>query len=274
MDKAPQNNKVFPFKMAAWLPACTGNYLRWLRALLERLGCDGALSIWQEVCQMYEDALLTQILSIGWKDTPLAETVDVEKSIGELYPKYFPVVVEGVGQEDARRLVEMMPPILQVRQTFSSLNVWKDTTAYEALHLRFDGIARLCEGLIRRHGKQGELIVYDLMRESRIRAGGGKTGSVAEFMVDFIAEPEEANLFTAGLEIEIVRASEREVVLNVKECAWARYFRERHPGVGYLVACSTDEADYRAFNEHLRMQRTSTLMEGGEVCDFRIYAVE
>ena len=51
-------------------------------------------------------------------------------------------------------------------------------------------------------------------------------------------------------------------------------FRERHPGVGYLVACSTDEVDYRAFNEKLRMQRTSTLMEGGEVCDFRIYAVD
>ena len=171
---------------------------------------------------MHEDTLLTQILSTGWKDTPPAEAVDVEKSIDELFPKYFEGVVEGVGQEDARRLVDLMPPIMQIRQTFSSLNVWKDTTAYEALHLRFDGIARLCEGLIRWHGKQGELIAYELLRESRISAGGGKTGSVAEFMADFIAEPEETNLFTAGLKIEIVRASEREVVLNVKECAWAR----------------------------------------------------
>jgi hypothetical protein len=40
------------------------------------------------------------------------------------------------------------------------------------------------------------------------------------------------------------------------------------------MACSTDETAYRAFNENLRMQRTSTLMEGGEVCDFRIFAVD
>ncbi len=62
------------------------------------------------------------------------------------------------------------------------------------------------------------------------------------------------------------------MALTVTQCEWARYFRERHPLVGYLMACSTDEAAYRAFNPALRLQRTSTLMEGGQVCDFRIYA--
>jgi hypothetical protein len=33
--------------------------------------------------------------------------------------------------------------------------------------------------------------------------------------------------------------------------------------LGYLMACSTDEAAYRAFNDTLRLQRTSTSMEGG-----------
>ena len=117
------------------------------------------------------------------------------------------------------------------------------------------------------------MIAYDVLREERIRAGRGKTGGIADFIADFTSEPEEANLFTAGLEIERVHASEREVVLHIKECEWARYFQERHPQVGYLIACSTDEVAYRAFNESLRMQRTSTLMEGGKVCDFRIYAI-
>lgn len=40
------------------------------------------------------------------------------------------------------------------------------------------------------------------------------------------------------------------------------------------MACSTDEAAYRAFNDSLRLQRTSTLMEGGQVCDFRVRAVD
>jgi hypothetical protein len=63
-------------------------------------------------------------------------------------------------------------------------------------------------------------------------------------------------------------------VTRVVECEWARYFLEHHPGVGYLLACSLDNAAYRSFNNRLRLQRTSTLMEGGTACDFRVYALE
>jgi hypothetical protein len=63
------------------------------------------------------------------------------------------------------------------------------------------------------------------------------------------------------------------VILHVTACEWARYFGERHPSVAYLVACSTDEAGPRAVTDGLWMQRTSTIMEGGEVCDFTIYKV-
>lgn len=111
-----------------------------------------------------------------------------------------------------------------------------------------------------------------MLREDRLRAEGGRTGTVAEFMADLTARPQQPDIFTAGLDQEIVRASEREVVLHIKACEWARYYRERHREVGYLMACSTDEIAYRAFNSALRTQRTSTLMEGGSLCDFRIYS--
>jgi predicted hydrocarbon binding protein len=264
---------VFPLRLAAWLPTRYTSYLHWLHYLLERLGQDCTLSVWQDVYQGYDDELLLQILQTGWRDVAQDEVIDVEESIAELFPRFFPGAVEGVSEEKARQLVEKMPPINLVRQTFPSLNVWKETTAYEALHLSLDGFALLAEALIRSLGKQGELIVYDVLRDERVKAGAGKTGSVAEFISDFTSEPEEASIFTAGLRIETVHASEREVMLHIKECEWARYFQERHPQVGYLMACSTDGVAYRAFNENLRMQRTSTLMEGGKVCDFRIYAV-
>lgn len=273
MNDTPCSKRVFPLRLAAWLPACFSSYLHWLRHLLERLGHDCTLSVWQDVYQCYDEDLMLQILSTGWNEVAQDESADVEESIGELIPRVFPQSIEGVSREKARQFVQKMPFIGQVERTLPSLNVWRESTAYEALHLRWDGLARLAEALLRFHGKQGELIAYDVLREERIRAGGGKTGSVADFVADFTSEPEEANLFTAGLEIERVHASEREVVLHIKECEWASYFRERHPQVGYLIACSTDEVAYRAFNERLRMQRTSTLMEGGKVCDFRIYAM-
>ena len=40
------------------------------------------------------------------------------------------------------------------------------------------------------------------------------------------------------------------------------------------MMCGTDDAMIRATNETLRLQRPRTLMEGDEVCDFRIYSVE
>jgi pimeloyl-ACP methyl ester carboxylesterase len=155
-----------------------------------------------------------------------------------------------------------------------TLALWREMTAYEALHLACDGPARLVEALIRSYGTQGKLMAYDVLRAERIEAGSGRTGSVAEFIADFTAQPREANLFTAGLTTEVMHVSEHEVLLHVHECEWARYYRERHPQVGYLMACSTDEAAYRAFNDSLRLQRTSTLMEGGLVCDFRIYSAK
>ena len=48
---------------------------------------------------------------------------------------------------------------------------------------------------------------------------------------------------------------------------------ERHPRVGYMLACALDNAAYRSFNDQIRLQRTSTLMEGGSECDFRVYAL-
>lgn len=272
MNDLPCSKRVFRFRLASWLPSCYTSYLCWLSHLLERLGRDCTLSAWQNVRQNYDDRLLLKILTGGWGDVGQEEIIDVEESISGLLPKFFPSVVGEVTQEDARQLVEMMPPIKHIRQTFSSLNKWKELTAYEALHLRSDVPALLAEALVRLYGKQGEYIVYDLLREERVRMSGERTGSIGEFMADFTSEPKEPNLFTAGLEIEKIYASEREVAIHVKQCEWARYFRERHPQVGYLMACSTDETAYRAFNKNLRMQRTSTLMEGGKICDFKIYA--
>jgi predicted hydrocarbon binding protein len=152
--------------------------------------------------------------------------------------------------------------------------VQRETSAYEALHLALHGRAFLAEALLDRHGKQGEFIAYDIVKERRCAAvpAGGVT--ISEFMRRNADSPGTRNMFTAGLEVETVSTSPTEDVFRVHHCAWARYFREKHPRVGYLMACSTDEAFARASNPALRLQRTSTLMEGGEFCDFRYYAVE
>ena len=94
--------------------------LDWLKHLLERLGSNCALAAWQSVHQDYDDALLRPILSSGWMDVPNNESVDADERIAAVFAERFPTAIAGVSPDKARQLVEKMPPILQIRQTFSS----------------------------------------------------------------------------------------------------------------------------------------------------------
>ncbi len=117
------------------------------------------------------------------------------------------------------------------------------------------------------------MIAYDTMLDE-VSEGPEPRVSVKEFMskrqARFTSGPDEPNMYSAGLEVEFIRGSKTEVVTRVTECEWARYYRECHPKVGYMLACGLDNAVYRSFNSRIRLQRTSTLMEGGTECDFRV----
>ena len=246
-------------------------YVRWLSHLSERLGAKNALSIWKSTFTDYNDTLLLKILSSDWKivnANPHDQRNEIEDVIKRLATKTLKL-----SNLEVRTIIENTPPIPQIKMLYSYDTVEKEITTFDALHIRFDGLACLAESLLDIYGKQGELIIYDLMIESRLDAVRDDTGSIEEFIQDFTAKPDTPNLFTAGLETQIITRTSREVILHVLECEWARYYRKYHPNVGYLMACSTDEIAYKAFNPELRMQRTQTLMEGGEKCDFRIYAI-
>jgi hypothetical protein len=250
-----------------------GLYLRWLRHLGERFGWQNTLSIWQAAYVDYDDTFTWKILSSGWKKVT-AEGKQPGEIIQGLFDESFSFTHLGVSNLEVRNLVDLAPPIAQIKQLYSLDVVEKDIPAYDALHIRFDGLACLAEGLMVKYGKQAELVIYDLMVESRLASAKGETGSVEQFIQNFASEEDSPSLFTAGLTSELISQSRDEVVLHIRECEWARYFRDRHPQVGYLLACSTDEVAYKAYNQNLRMQRTQTLMEGDQMCDFRIYAVE
>jgi hypothetical protein len=268
----PLRERRFPLQLAPALVDTYAATAHWLRHLLERLGRGPALRVWRHAFQAAEDPFLDEILAAGWR-TAEGEAPDVEAEWDATLRAEFEPPVEGVGAEEARELLAQVPPFSEALQAFSTLHQARQTTTYEALHLFFEGRSRLAEALIALHGKQGELIAYDAML-LRVAARPGPEVEPAEFLAQFVAVPEEPTIFTAGLDLEIVRASEMEVVTHVHGCEWARYFRARHPSVGYLMACSLDEAVYRAAHPALRLQRTTTQMEGGERCDFRIYVVD
>lgn len=266
-------DRVFPQRLGTLFKGQYKRYLQTLRKLVERLGYDNTMTIWQTAFKNYEDRLLAEILSREWQDNAAGQVDYSDEVINEHLGTYFPASIEGLTKQAARELVENTPPIPQMRQQFPSLNVWRNITAYEFHHMWYHGMALLVEAMIMLHNKEGELIAYDLAQEMEVE--GATQMDVPEFMASMepFLKPDQPSLYAAALDVEFLNTSDKEMIFQIKECEWARYFQDWHPGVGYLMICSTDENTDRAANEKIRMQRTSTIMEGGKMCHFRYFAV-
>jgi hypothetical protein len=277
VDYIPCCERRFEMELASSFDYHYWYYVLVLRHLLERLGREHTLALWADAFRAYDDALLEEILSSGWEAVEDGQGEGFEESISESLADLFPSPVEGVARAEARRLVDSAPPFAQIRRKLPAPNMKRESTTYEALHLFRDGLALLAEVLIEDYGKQGEFLFYDAMLEE-LAESPAETVPVEKFMsrrqARFRTKPDKPDMFSAGLEVEFIRASDTEVVHRVTECEWARYYQERHPRVGYLLACCMDNAVYRSLNPRIRLQRTSTLMEGGTACDFRVYALE
>jgi len=279
LPRVPANldlrQRTYDLQLAPGWKSTVDSRLFWLESMLRRLGRDVALAIWSEAFRVPDDGLMAATLAAGWE--PSADQADPPIVIEDLIAPRFASPVEGVATSEAHALVMMDAGVRLPLEKFPSLKVKRQITAYDTLHLLLDGMARLAATMASQLGKEGELLAYDFCRDGRIgrAAAAGQNQAADEVLKEWADQEQSAapTIFSAGLDDELVRASDTEVILHVRACEWARYFRERHPSVGYLVACSTDEAELRAVTDGLRMQRTSTIMEGGKVCDFRVYKV-
>jgi hypothetical protein len=269
------SDRRFPLRFSTCFPELYGEYLHWYRHLIERFGRDRTETLWKDAFRDYPHALVGGLLTSGWYADAEAGC-DVDVKLKEHLDRFFAASTSGVSMEGARQIVETTPPVPQLRSNFPSLSAGRMSTTYEALLLLKEGFALLAQALVDSYGKAGEFIVHDILLEE-IQQTGLRPLTVKEFISQrrkrFRKATEIHDMHSAGLEVEVISSSGDEIITHVQECEWARFYRERHPRVGYLLSCSCDDAAYRAMNPRLRLQRTSTLMEGGDKCDFRIFAV-
>ena len=277
MTHRPPQVRTFPLWLAhAFAHHYTGR-LHWLQHIAARLGRGPALSLWQGALAGYDDEPLQAILAGDWDPVHEAYAQEAEGEIAAVAARPFAVPVSGLTAAEARALVDGMRPFAQLQQRFPGLDLVREITTYEALHLLGDARALVAEAMPDRYGKEGALMVYDAVLEEMAGAGIPALEAeeyLARRLVRFSSAPEEEDMFTAGLDVELVCGSETEVVTRVTHCEWARYYLESHPRMGFLLACAMDNPAYRSFRERLRLQRTCNLMEGGDPCDFRVYGLE
>jgi fumarate reductase iron-sulfur subunit len=78
-----------------------------------------------------------------------------------------------------------------------------------------------------------------------------------------------------ALEFEIIELSPKKLKMDVKRCRYAEMYRELAiEEFGFLLSCGRDFAMVRGFNPKIKFNRTKTLMEGQDCCDFRYEMVE
>jgi hypothetical protein len=273
MNYVPCRDRRFTLRLFDVRGRVFSSYILWLKHLVERVGATATRKLWDDAFQRYDRKFLETILASEWRAAKSTNSEEGAKAPVCMSRSYLGFMADGISGNEAQSLIEKTPPLPHILEHFPNLRVEREISAYETLHLSLHGIALLTETLIDQYGKQGELIAYDAMWAQRYAVGQRLGRSAADFFKLAGSESGEPDMFSAGLEREMVKVSSSELIMRVKECEWARYFLERHPRVGYLVACSTDEAFARGFHDSIRMKRTSTLMEGGSECDFRYCSV-
>lgn len=75
-----------------------------------------------------------------------------------------------------------------------------------------------------------------------------------------------------ALDIDFQERSDTELHFEVTRCRYAElYERLGMRDLGYCLSCSRDPAFVRGFNPRMSLQRTGTIMEGADSCDFRFH---
>ncbi len=67
-----------------------------------------------------------------------------------------------------------------------------------------------------------------------------------------------------------VEMTAEKITMNVTRCRYAEMYKELGMAdLGFALSCARDFALVEGFNSEIKLERTQTLMEGADYCDFR-----
>lgn len=76
--------------------------------------------------------------------------------------------------------------------------------------------------------------------------------------------------YEEAMEIEILRESDSEFHFNVTKCKYAQVYRDiDEMELGQCLSCNRDFPFNEGFNPDISLERSKTIMEGEDICDFR-----
>ena len=79
-----------------------------------------------------------------------------------------------------------------------------------------------------------------------------------------------SDYFNSALNFEIIKLNDVLFEFKVTECLWAKTFHKKNAkDIGYAACCHGDFSNAKALHHQLHIERTKTLMQGFDCCNFR-----
>jgi len=133
-------------------------------------------------------------------------------------------------------------------------------------------IAPIYEGMVREIGEaRAQAILDEAISKAAVDAGKS-FAEKTEGGPNLLTFQALQSLWTKddALEIEVVRATAEHFDYNVTRCRYAETYRQMGLGkIGHLLSCNRDGVFCKGYDPRIKMQRTQTLMQGADHCDFR-----
>ncbi len=115
-------------------------------------------------------------------------------------------------------------------------------------------------------------ILQDVNQKEAFQRGRSMEGEMEQNGIEELVD-EVAGWGRGGVwEMDVLEQTPTTYFFNVTRCPYYEKYRElglEEFGVGF--SCCRDEPFARGFNPQLRLERTKTIMEGADHCDFRYY---
>jgi hypothetical protein len=153
----------------------------------------------------------------------------------------------------------------------------REISTLERREIQAPLMVRLIEGFINELGYEKAMqvastaIQKDARETGKIMAGkygGNSTRELLQVVRQVWAEED-------ALVYDILEQTDQKLSFNVTRCRFAEmYARLGVKEFGYCLSCNRDASLINGFNPRMSLIRTQTIMQGGEMCDFRIIVGE
>jgi len=74
-----------------------------------------------------------------------------------------------------------------------------------------------------------------------------------------------------AIQRKVLDKNETNYDFNITRCKYAEMYKELGlADMGFIFSCGRDGSMYSGFNENIKLERTQTIMQGADHCDFRL----